>query len=255
MKKRLSLLLAVFLLLNLGALPAAAAGQTYELPELYLTLEVPEDFLVFTRDMSEEDTALLAMGMSPEELREDFTKNNVYMNAMSLSPLYEIIVTMQEYEGSQEIFDFTALGERKLGEMADLLLQGEAGQGKGLIYDTYRIETVGPATFMVLDLHQEAGGSTIYGRQYYTIFNGQAINLTLQSYTGPVSDEMGQALREVVSSVKFTTVLENPNPPGISFKWIMAGLTLAAAVIGIGMVAASKYKQKKEDAAAAQGQA
>ncbi len=248
--KKMLLLLLTALLLNVGAAPALAENKLYELPELNLTLEIPEGMLVFTRHMAEDDIALMAMGMTPEELRKDFTEKDVYMNAMSLNPIYEVIVTMMEYAGSQEIFDFNTLGDRKLKEMAELLLEGKAAQGKNFLYDSYRIEEKDKGKFMVLDLRQEAGGNTIYGRQYYTIFNGQAINITLQSYTGPISQEMTDTMQGIMDSLRFTAVFENPNKGAGIAKWVLAGLTATAALAGLGMILTSKRRQKQEEEAA-----
>lgn len=251
MKKGISLFLAALLALTALAGPALGESKTYELPELYLSLDIPEEMMVFTREMAEDDIGLLVLEMTPEQLRQDFESKNVYMNAMSLDPIYEIIVTMLDYEGSQEIFDFNTLSDHQLNEMAQMLLDGEAAQGRGFIYENYRLEKKDQARFMALDLRQEAGGSTIYGRQYYTIFNGQAINITLQSYTGPISGEMSETAEGIMDSLRFTKVLENPRKGAVSAKWVVAGVTLAAAALGLWLVIGSKRKQNREDQAAA----
>ena len=87
MKKGISLFLAALLALTALAGPALGESKTYELPELYLSLDIPEEMMVFTREMAEDDIGLLVLEMTPEQLRQDFESKNVYMNAMSLDPV------------------------------------------------------------------------------------------------------------------------------------------------------------------------
>ena len=100
--------------------------------------------------MAEAVIGLLVLEMTPEQLRQDFESKNVYMTAMSLDPIYEIIVTMLDYEGSQEIFDFNTLSDHQLNEMAQMLLDGEAAATAELMYDMFS-EMGAPITPLVAD--------------------------------------------------------------------------------------------------------
>ena len=65
MKKGISLFLAALLALTALAGPALGESKTYELPELYLSLDIPEEMMVFTREMAEDDIGLLVLEMTP----------------------------------------------------------------------------------------------------------------------------------------------------------------------------------------------
>lgn len=54
MKKIAAIFMAIILVINL-AIPARAASEEYEVSEMDISLEIPDEYIVFTRDMDKND--------------------------------------------------------------------------------------------------------------------------------------------------------------------------------------------------------
>ena len=63
MKKMAAMLMAIMLVSNL-VIPARAASEEYVVSEMGISLDIPDEYIVFTRDMDKSDAALSDYGMS-----------------------------------------------------------------------------------------------------------------------------------------------------------------------------------------------
>ena len=73
---------------------AFAANSTYELDELGMSIELPSDHVVFTRDIKANDLNLIAYGLTKDGLSSLMQERSIYLNAWDEDINYEIIVTM-----------------------------------------------------------------------------------------------------------------------------------------------------------------
>ena len=96
MKKSLSTLWIFFLAFCLLPMPAFAAGSTYVLDELGMSIEIPSDHVVFTRNIKSDDPDLSAYGLTKDGLSSLMQERSIYLNAWDKDINYEIIVTMRE---------------------------------------------------------------------------------------------------------------------------------------------------------------
>lgn len=253
MKKSMGMKLAAVLLLAavcFGGVKAKAA-ETVTVPELDVTLTLPEEMVGFTRELDEDDENLAALGLTADALLSEFETKHIYFNGISYEPLHEIVVTMTEDEGLNQIFDFNQYSDKEMNEMAEMLVDSDETKQSGINYSFVEVYQQNQAKFVVFDINQLMSGMTVYGRQYYTVINGQAINVTVQSYEGEVTEEMKTELKGIVDSLAFGEVKENPNKKvsltGKSpLNTIITGvfLVIGAAVV-IGIVAAVIKKGKK----------
>ena len=192
MKKIAAIFMAIMLVINL-AIPARAASEEYVVSEMGISLDIPDEYIVFTRDMDKSDAALSDYGISKDELMEQFTAGNIYLNAVLPDGNEEIVVTMEE----NIISEFNGLGETSLLMLASTLKDGYEEYGISVSsYDIYHHPQL-----EFIRIYFNTTDKTAYGLQYYTIYGGQAMNFTMRSYDGPISGSQERTIQNVVDSV------------------------------------------------------
>ena len=192
MKKIAAIFMAIMLAINL-AIPARAASEEYEVSEMGISLEIPDEYIVFTRDMDKNDPAFADFGVSKETLMDQFDTGHIYLNAVLPSGNEEIVVTMEE----NIISEFNGLGETSLLMLASTLKDGYEEYGISVSsYDIYHHPQL-----EFIRIYFNTTDKTTYGLQYYTIYGGQAMNFTMRSYDGPISGSQERTIQNVVDSV------------------------------------------------------
>ena len=183
-----SLLLAGSLVLSVQA-----ASEEFAVSEMGLSLSIPSEYLVFTRDMDKNDPAFADFGITKEALMEQFAAGHIYLNAVLPDGNEEIVVTMEE----NMISEFNGLGETALLMLASTLKDGYEEYGISVSsYDVYH-----HAQLEFIRIYFNTTDKSTYGLQYYTIYGGQAMNFTMRSYDGPISRTQKKTIQNVVDSV------------------------------------------------------
>ena len=240
MKKLMSL--ALISLCLFSAVPVAlAAGLTYELPDLDMTIDAPQGWVVFTRDVKEDDPNIELMGMNSKELADRFKNDKIYLYMIDKDAAAQIIMTMTEDEISKDIFDMSSVSESEIrSEMESLIETQEMNDEiKYLDYSIYKHKQ---ATFMVLSLTQQINGITAYGKQYITLINGKDIQIMLHSYGSEISDSLAETIQDTVDSITFTEVRQKKTRLSAFFTIAMN----IAAVFGIVWLIAFLINRRKK---------
>lgn len=211
MKKRLLIGFLSFIMMFGITTQAFAEGGTFEIKEAEMTLDIPEEFAVFERIVDEFDPNLELINSTKAQLEEVFQKGNIYLNAVMVPPDNEIVVTLTEYAGSQDIFNFKYFSDKEMDTLGSKLVNDAQTNNNGVDYTGYETYKTDQASFIVLDLVQNSSAGQVYGKQYYTIVNGQAIYITLHSYVGEISQDTSGMLKGIIDSVKFEEILEKPS--------------------------------------------
>lgn len=208
MKKTLMAIFISVILIMLSVLPAFAAYTKYTLDELNMIVEVPEDFATLTRDVKDSDPNIELFDFkSSKEVIDLLKKYNGYLNTSPKNGAYGILFTMTADKNSQSVFDLNLLSEKELQKMIDKALKLNSNKIK---YDDYEVYQHKQAKFIVFHGMIKDGTENSYINQYFTIYNGQTININLYSYTGPVSESAELKQREVVDKITFTKTIERP---------------------------------------------
>ena len=245
-KRAFSLLLAAILLLL--PLCAQASGQTVTAEELGMTITFPEEFMLFSREIDPADENLFVLGTTAEALEAQFRESGVYLNAIHMNPLYEYVVTMTTDSGMQALGDFSDFSDKELEQMADEMLI--ALEETGVTYSGYEIAHIGSYTYFILDPSQIMGGQQVYGHQYYTIFNGMAVNITLQSYTGKVTPEMKAEHRAIMETVSFPEKTISAQKSSLFDTGLLRNSAIGAAIglaVGTVLYVTARLKKKKRE--------
>lgn len=88
-----------------------AAGQTYTLGDTGVRIDVPSDYVVFTRDIDGNDPSLSAYGLNKAELLEYMEANDTYLVASCEQWNFDMVVTITDspldgvlYSGAEAAF-------------------------------------------------------------------------------------------------------------------------------------------------------
>lgn len=187
-------------LFSLLVLPVHAASSKYTIPALDLTISIPEEYDVFTLDMSSNDPLFSDYGTTKADVDAQFTASSIYLNAISTVRNEEIVVTMTD----SPLTNLNGLGDTTLMTLASALVDEYANYGITVTdYDVYHHDQL---TFIQIYFHDT--GKTVYGLQFYTVSNEQAMNFTLRSYEGSISSSQENTIYTIVDSIRLNYEVE-----------------------------------------------
>nr|MDD6335482.1 hypothetical protein [bacterium] len=251
--KKFTLALAMLLVLMLPCLPVSAANQQYHVDEIGFSIAFPAEWTVFDRNLADDDPRLDDYGLKAEDIRQLYTANNIYLNALIDSPFSEVVVMTTTDRSIRSLWDLNLRSDQDIEDIFTAVVDSDLTEANGLTYEPYQKCSIGQAVYirmpfsrMVTDV--DGNESSVYGVQYYTILNGNAYSITLHSYEGPIDEELLAAFDASVKTVTFDSVQPKPaSALGTLGKvlaiGIGAGVLIAAIVCGIVLVA-RKSRQK-----------
>ncbi len=173
----------------------SAASNTYDLDELELQVTIPNGYSVITRDTPASDPIFSDLGTTKSALINQFESSNIYLNAISDTYSEEVVVTMME----NSLTNFSLLSDTALDTLASTLVSQYTNYGINVSkYDIYQHSQ---AKFV--RLYFTDTGKTVHGLQYYTIYDGKAMNFTMRSYEGSLSFRQETAIKTIVDSIKY----------------------------------------------------
>lgn len=202
MRKRFALLL-VILLVFFMQIPVSAASATYTLDELGLEVTIPSDYYVITRDTPKSDPVFSTLGVTREAVISQFEASSIYLNAVSRLSNEEIVVTMT----TSPLDNFSTFSDASLETIASLLPSQFADYGIDI--SKYEIYQHDQAKFIKVYFTDSA--LTVHGLQFYTVYDGMAINFTMRSYTGSLSADQEKTIQKVVDSIIFASAPPLPS--------------------------------------------
>ncbi|MDY3219852.1 MAG: zinc ribbon domain-containing protein [Candidatus Fimivivens sp.] len=186
---------------------AFAANTTYELEELGMSIELPSNHVVFTRDIKANDPNLSAYGLTKDGMSSLMLERNIYLNAWDEDVNYEIIVTMVD----SPFEDYNQFSNTTLNGFASALETEYASMG--ITFIRSELYQHSQAKFVKIYISQPNNGDTAYGLQYHTVYNGKAINITLQSYSGEIDSSREASIQKIVDTIRFDTKPQFSAPP------------------------------------------
>ena len=203
MKKYIITVLTIVLVFSM-ILPVGAAAAKYVLPELGLSLAIPSEYDVFTRDMDADDPLFSKYNISRDDLMEHFASGSTYLDAVAPDGSEEIVVVMTK----NSVEEFNSLGDTALMALSSELQKEYENYGLSVSsYDLYH-----HSQLIFIRIYFNTADKSTYGLQYYTIYGNKAMNFTLRSYTGPISAAQENTMLSVVDSICMDSY-SSPNSP------------------------------------------
>lgn len=216
--KRFVCLVISILCLFSASLCVSAQGKTFYIPELQMSIDIPQYMGVSTRDTNPNMT------------------EGIYLEASSSAPDLDIRVLMQKDAKTEEFFNLSLLSSSALDEYKNAILSNSQ-------YSDCTEGEYGGVLFLDFTTYDTVGNTTVYGRQSVTVVNGMSIVIMSTSDGDALSSEEIALVREVVSSVKFDKILSNK--PSVTFWQVFVPIVIVLVVLIIGFFVLSYFMGKK----------
>lgn len=240
-----TLLMAVFAVSL--ALPVCAETMEVEIPELNMTIQLPDDMYVFTQDLDITDPKVSEAGITDVyETKKFYQDNNIYLNAVAKDQSYQVIVSKKENDSTREIYDFTIAEDEQI---QSLITEMETSfeQGEGIdSYELSRYDTNGrPYIKMLLNITDQEGKK--HELNYTTIVNGYSV--VVDTYgEGELTQAQEELVKSIVDTAEYTLV---EKPETIEMAPVAAFLVVAGPILLIVLMILipslySRHKQKEQ---------
>ena len=176
--KKVCVFTLVLLISFLLTVTAFAAGQTYTLGDTGVQIDIPSDYVVFTRDIADNDPNLDIYGLSKAELLDLLEANDAYLDALSEQWNFEMVVTILD----SPLDDFAGISNAELDTMWPFV--EAAFVDSGFTINSHEIYELDQAKYLKVYLEQTIEGSTQYVLHYSTVYDNQMIDLSMQPLDG-----------------------------------------------------------------------
>lgn len=168
----------------------------YDMPQLKLSMLLPESYVVLNEAAPEESFA--ALGMEKAAMMETLLANSTYMVIFPGDFSHEIDVVMT----ANDLKSFDGLTDSLLQQSADLL--DDMFADMGCTVEKHDIYTVNDIRYIRTWYNVPSGDSTAYVMQYYTVESNMGLVYRLFSYTGaPIAQSMQDDLLKMVEGISY----------------------------------------------------
>lgn len=206
MKRLGSVFLTCLIVFALSLSVCAVEQTTYYVDEAGLSIDIPADLVVFSEDMADDDPALAALGIAKADMLQFMKDNNLFLEALEHNANYEIVLTASD----SEIMDFSQLSEDEIFWLLADIQSNLADMG--LTFQKFEYYEHSQTEFLKVYFSQSSGEITNYALEYFTIYGGKVIVITMNSYSGDIDSEKESLMKNTIDSICFDAepVVETP---------------------------------------------
>jgi hypothetical protein len=170
----------------------------YELNVPGISIGIPSDLVVFTRDTTPDDPDLALYGYQWDEYMAKMESQSCYLKALSVSTSFDISVSMIP----ETISDYNQFSDDRLMDMARNRVS-ENSNSSGMVYTSYDLYKHPQTKFIkMLSRYEDTNRSLLI---YDTLYGGKLILIMLISNAGEVTPSQDALMKEVIDSVRFFT--------------------------------------------------
>lgn len=190
-------------------LPAVALDDKYEIDELGMSLKIPKEYYVITRDSAQTDAVFSELSLDYSDTMTAFSNANIYLQAITEDKLLKITLSMTSDENSKAINNYSELTAVQRQEILDNFLSDSTyTSGVELKHSSI--------IFFDLALTQKNQDRTIYGYQCNTVVNGMNIDLTIQKDNEQLTADEIKIVTNIANTIDFDKIKDSN---GLSFDW------------------------------------
>ena len=201
------ILIALMCVLLFSISVFAAETTTYHLDDVNISIDIPDDYIVFTRSSSADDPNFAFYGITKDDLDALFEERSIYLNAWDKGVNFEILVTMTD----SSFEDFNLVSDTTLSALNSFISESFESRGAECIKsDVYQHSQ---AKFLRAYYCQVENDNTVYALQYFTSYDGKAICIALRSTSGEIDASENNILNAIVDSVRFDVDPIKPDEP------------------------------------------
>lgn len=226
---------ALCLLLCLASVTTAFAdGTTYTIKEIDdMQITVGSEMMAVTRTTDSSDGYFSLPNNSYDDVMKKMKDGGVYMLATDSQQSITLSVSMFENDDTRKIDNYNRLSE---SELSDIVV-GYQQNADGTTYSGSTVDE-GEQDIVWIDFEFRATVGSAVNKQYQanTVVNGKNVSITIQRNGGDVIASDYEALKSVVSSVKFG----NAGLPKNFILYVIIGAAVLVIIILIIIIILAK---------------
>lgn len=227
MKKTISLLLSLALLLSLSVPALAETWQTDE-----FSIEIPDGMYRLSSDLPEDDPAWALAGVAdPSSKIQDYLDMGVLVNFVSQDKETSISLMKRTSDYAVQVHNLSLLDEEQRDKVLSDLVESN-NEDLTISKDWF---PAGDLLFYRVRLDM-AGDNPLHELLYGTIINGYALNIDIFGGDEPISPQQEAMMEDLVRSIRFTNITEKPLPDPINLTGTIALLILLLVSIIVPLV-------------------
>ncbi len=187
-------------LIALTVMPAgvfALSGQPYEIEELDMKLEIPDEYVVFTRDTDANDPKFSQINMTKEDLTSWMEGANAYLVAFDEFMDFEINIMVED----STLESFATISDSYLSAMGESIREEYESAGQTVTLTRLYQQDQTKFIQIFLDSADSMGQANCI--QSYTVYNGKAINILFYCYDGRIEASEEARLLDILDSITF----------------------------------------------------
>lgn len=208
MKKTIVLVISFIVLFStVFSFAYADSDNSYYIKEFDMSISIPKEFVVFTRDIKSDDPNLAKFGVTRDSLVSNMKARDNYLDALTEDRQTEIYICINKNIGIDE---FSSMSDAMLKEVARALYSELQNQGVTVTKD--EVYHHSQTTFIKLYGSYSISGTTTHIREYCTVYGGNLIMITMASYAGPISASYESGLQSAIDSIRFDSSKTSTSP-------------------------------------------
>lgn len=227
MRKTVLILFTFIIFCIVGCLCVNAADsiKKYQIDELAMTIDVPSEINVVTRGVKQSDDLFQNGTYDYIQTMAEFRENNLYLLGKDDANAFRINVSMTEDSTSKNYKNFKTLNSAEKNSIMQEILNDDAVVACS-VYET-------PQAVYFESLLKYTDSEVYNIKQYYTVVNGQNINISIVSINDELTSDENKLIEKIVKSAEFT--IYNGNKGGFStFSIVIVILLCAFLLVGAG---------------------
>lgn len=208
MRKAILTLFAFIILCTVGCLCVNAADsiKKYQIDELAMTIDIPSEINVVTRGVKQSDDLFQNGTYDYIQTMAEFRENNLYLLGKDDANTFRINVSMTEDNTSKNYKNFQNLNSTEKNSIMQEILNDDAVVACS-VYET-------PDAVYFESLLKYTDSEVYHIKQYYTVVNGQNINISIVSINDELTSDENKLIEKIVNSAEFT--IHDGNTGGFS---------------------------------------
>lgn len=243
-RKRHILTLLCAMMTFISAISVYGATSKYKLYDIDLTVALPDDLYIVTRDMAASDPVYKNIDSDALSFTADMEQKNIYLYALAKNKSYDISITAVKAD-KEKNFDQMTQEELKANLETE---KREIEDTQKLIVNDMYISEVGDYSYYIYDLESADPNEKIYMLRSRMVFRNMSYIITLQTYNGELSDSLRKEFEDLYKSCDYTKL--NASSKTIRMlneaRDLLIGTVLMLAILGVILIIARISRNNKK---------
>ena len=207
--KRIAAMLTALILLFAFALSVSALDEKYRFDDLKMSVSVPRDYYVITRDSESDDPAFSALKLGYDETLIAFQNSDIYLRAYDPDQTFFISLIVTTSEESKTINNYSDISPSERKDILENIKSDPSVESAVEVKHNNNI-------FFDSSGQTADGGKKLFFEQSNTVINGMQIDLLLQKYDEEIIPSESKVLTNMANSLEFDNIVRTTGP---IFEW------------------------------------